>query len=39
MIYGSETRPLLTDVVFERAEVKMIRWVCGVSMKNRKTCE
>ena len=34
MIYGSETRPLLVDVMlkFERAEMQMIRWMCGVSM-------
>ena len=34
--YGSETRPLLCDVVlmFERAEMQMIRWMCDVSMKD-----
>ena len=34
MIYGSETRPLLVDVglKFERAEMQMIGWVCGISM-------
>ena len=33
MIYGSETRPLLVDVglKFERAEMQMIRWMCGIS--------
>ena len=32
MIYGSETRPLLANVglKFERAEMEMIRWMCGV---------
>ena len=37
--YGSETRPLLVDVglKFEREEIQMIRWVCGVSMKDRLT--
>ena len=41
MIYGSETRPLLADVglKLERAEMKIIRWVCGVSMKDRRTSE
>ena len=35
MTYGSETRPLLVDVglKFERAEMQMIRWMCGVSIK------
>ena len=37
----SETRPLLADVglKLERAEIQMIRWMCGVSMKNRKSSE
>ena len=41
MIYGSETRPLVADVglMFERTEMQMIRWMCGVSMKDRRTCE
>ena len=41
MTYGSETRTLLVDVglKFERAEMRMIRWMCGVSMKNRRTNE
>ena len=41
MTYGSETRPLLVDVglKFERAEMQMIRWVCGVSLKDRRTNE
>ena len=35
----SETRPLLVDVglQFERAEIQMIRWMCGVSMKDTRT--
>ena len=24
---------------FERAEMQMIRWICGLSMKERNTCE
>ena len=41
MTYVSETRPLLTDVglKFEGAEMNMIRWMCGVSMKTRRTSE
>ena len=41
MTYGSETRPLLVDVglKFERAEMQMIRWMCGISMKDRRTNE
>ena len=41
MIYGSETMPLLVDVglKFERAEMQMIRWMCGISMKDRRTNE
>ena len=41
MTYGSETRPLLIDVglKFERAEMQMIRWMCGISMKARMTNE
>ena len=41
MTYGGDTRPLLVYVglYFERAEMQMIRWMCGVSMKDRKTNE
>ena len=41
MSYGSETRPLLVDVgfKFERAEIQMIRWMGGISMKDRMTSE
>ena len=41
MTYGSETRPLLVDVglKFERAEMQMIRWMRGISMKHRRTNE
>ena len=39
MTHGSETRPWLVDVglKFERAEMQMIRWMCGISMKDRRT--
>ena len=41
MTYGSETKPLLADVglKFERAEMQMIRWMCGVSLKDKRTSE
>ena len=41
MTYGSDTRPLLADVglKFDRAEMQMIRWMCGISMKDRRTSE
>ena len=41
MIYGSTTRLLLSDVglTFERAEMQMIRLMCGVSIKDRRTSE
>ena len=41
MIDGSETRPLLIDVglKFERAEMQMIRWMCGISLKDRRTSD
>ena len=41
MTYGSETRPLLVNVglKFESAEMQMIRWMCGISMKDRRTSE
>ena len=39
MTYRSEAWPLLTDVglKFEQAEMQMIRGMCGVSMKDRRT--
>ena len=41
MIYGSETRPLLVDVGLKlvRADMQMIRWMCGTSMKDRRRNE
>ena len=41
MTYRSETRPLIVDVgfKFERAEMQMIRWMCGGFMKDRRTSE
>ena len=41
MTYGSETRPFLVDVglKFERAEMQMIRWMCGISLKDRRSNE
>ena len=39
--YGREAMPLLVDVglKFERAEIQMIRWMCGISLKDRRTDE
>ena len=39
MTYGSETRTLLVEVwlKFERAEMQMIRWMCGITLKDRRT--
>ena len=41
MTYGNETRALLADVglKFEIAEMQIIRWMCGVSLKDRMTSE
>ena len=41
MTYASEIRPSLVYGVlkFERAEVQMIRWMCGISLKDRRTSE
>ena len=41
MTYGSESRPLLVDVglKFERAEIQMMRWMCSISLKDRRTNE
>ena len=41
MTYGSDTRPLLVDagLKFKRAEMQMIRWMCGISLKDRRTNE
>ena len=38
MVYVTETRPLLTDVgiKFEGAGMPMIRWMCGVSMTDKR---
>ena len=37
LLYGSETWPVTTEDVqrMERAERMMVRWMCGVSLKNR----
>ena len=41
IIYGNETRLMLADVglKFEKADIQMTRWMCGVSMKDRHTSE
>ena len=37
MIYGSETMPLPVDLglKFERTEMQMIKWMCGISMRQK----
>ena len=39
MTYGNETRPFLVDVglKFDRSDMQMIKWMCGVSMKDKRT--
>ena len=39
--WSCETRPLLVDVglKFERAEMQMIRWMCDISLKDKRTNE
>ena len=41
MTYGSKTGPLLVDggLKFESAEMQMIIWMCGISLKDRMTSE
>ena len=42
IIYGSETRPLLTDLGlnYQVTEMhNMVRWICGISMKDIKISE
>ena len=41
MTLGTETRPLLVDVglKFERGEMQMIRWMCDILLKDRRTNE
>ena len=40
-LFEFDTRPLLVDVglKFERAEMQMIRWMCGISLKDRRKNE
>jgi len=41
LVYGSETWPVKTDDMqrLERTERMMVRWMCGVSLKNRISSE
>ena len=39
MTYGSGARPLLADVGLKFERTEMIRWMCGVSLKDRRTSE
>ena len=38
MTYRSETRPLLVEMA-KSLNVKRCRWMCGISMKDRRTNE
>ena len=37
MLHGSETWPLRKEnvVAFQRAEMRMVRWMCGIKLKDR----
>ena len=37
MVYGSDATTLVAEVMlkFERTEMQMFRWMCGVSMKDK----
>jgi len=37
MLHGSETWPVRkeNEVAFQRAEMRMARWMCGVKLKDR----
>jgi len=37
MLHGSETWPVRkeNEVAFQRAEMRMVRWMCGVKLKDR----
>ena len=39
MTYRSESMPLLVDVGLkvQREEMQIMRWMCGISMKDRRT--
>jgi len=37
MLYGSETWPVMKEnfVALQRAEMRMVRWMCGTKLKDR----
>jgi len=37
MLYGSETRPVRkeNEMALQRAEMIMVRWMCGIKLKDR----
>jgi len=37
MLHGSETWPVRkeNEMVLQRAEIKMVRWICGIKLKDR----
>ena len=41
MLHGSETWPVRKEnvVALQRAEIRMVRWMCGVKLKDRLPCK
>ena len=41
MLHGSETLPVRKEnvVALQRAEMRMVRWMCGVKLKDRLPCK
>jgi len=41
MLYGSETWPVRKEnvVALQRAEMRMVRWMCGIKLKDRFPCK
>ena len=37
MLHGSETRPVRkkNEMALQRAEMRMVRWMCGIKLKDR----
>ena len=41
MLHGSETWPVMEEnvVALQRAEMRMVRWICGIKVKDRFPCK
>jgi len=35
MLHGSETWPVRKEVALHRAEMRMVRWMCGIKLQDR----